>query len=162
MPQLAPNPKNARDKASLEQRRGSDGSVCLLSKLYSRFWHLPQNFRGIIKRSVTISLVLSQLRHLLQPSLPFNRTSQKREGKASSQRKQAVNRENKRDPMFTKTSGRWHKHFQSKAGWLGTFPLALPSCLPPTQYEMFSFCGYNLFSLGMTCPRLDLNQGCLL
>lgn len=42
----------------------------------------------------------------------------------------------------------------------GAFPLALPSCLPPTQNEMFSFCGYNLFSLGMTSPCLDLAQGC--
>lgn len=29
-----------------------------------------------------------------------------------------------------------------------------------SERNVLSFCGYNLFSLGMTCPCLDLAQGC--
>lgn len=61
-----------------------------------------------------------------------------------------------------KTFGKWYQSFKSKAGWGGgglSIGLAQLSS-SHSERNVLSFCGYNLFSLGMTCPCLDLAQGC--
>lgn len=61
-----------------------------------------------------------------------------------------------------KTSGKWYQSCKSKACWGGgglSIGLAQLSS-SHSERNVLSFCGYNLFSLGLTCPHRDLAPGC--